>query len=37
MNTHTIVVDIHQNVLKIRGDADCADRLVSDTCALRLH
>jgi len=30
MNTHTIVVDIHQN-LKIRGDADSRDRGVSNT------
>jgi len=37
MNTHTIVTDIHQNVLKIRGDADCTDRLVSDTRVLHLH
>ena len=37
MNTHTIVTDIHQNVLKIRGDADCADRFVSDTRVLHLH
>jgi len=37
MNTHTIVTDIHQNVLKIREDADCADRLVSDTRVLHLH
>jgi len=28
MNTHTIVVDLHQNMLRTREDAD---RLVSET------
>jgi len=28
MNTHTIVADVHQNVLKIREDADGQNRVV---------
>jgi len=34
MNTHTIVSDIHQNVLKIREDAESQNRTVSD---IRVH
>jgi len=34
MNTHTIVMDIHQNMQHIRRD--CPDILVSDTRGLRL-
>jgi len=34
MNTHTIVADVHQNVLKIREDVDSQNRAVSDTRAL---
>ena len=33
MNTHTIIVDMHQNVLKISGNANCADLVVSFTRA----
>ena len=31
MNTHTIIADMHQDVLKIRGDVECADLVVSGT------
>jgi len=37
MNTHTIVVDMHQNMLKVRGDAESQNRVVSDTHALQHH
>jgi len=37
MSTHTIVVDIHQNMLKTRGDADVADQVVSETRVLHLR
>jgi hypothetical protein len=30
MNTHVIVADVHQNVLKIREDVDSQNRVVSD-------
>jgi len=30
MNTHTIVVDIRQNMLRTREDAERPDQLVSD-------
>ena len=33
MNTHTIVADVHQNVLKIREDTGSQNRVVSYTCA----
>jgi len=33
MNTHTIVTDVHQNVLKIREDVDSQNRVVSNTRA----
>jgi tetratricopeptide (TPR) repeat protein len=32
VNTHVIVADVHQNVLKIREDVDSQNRVVSDTC-----
>jgi hypothetical protein len=31
MNTHTMVVDIHQNMLRTREDADGMNLVVSDT------
>ena len=31
MNTHTIVADMRQDVLKIREDADSQNRVVRDT------
>jgi len=34
LNTHTIVSDMHQNVLKLRKDADSQSRVVSDMRAL---
>ena len=34
MNTHTIVADVHQNVLKIREDVNGQNRVVSTTCIL---
>jgi len=34
MNTHTIITDMHQNMLKTREDTD---RLVSDARVLHLH
>jgi len=37
MNTHTIVADMHQNVLKIRKDADSQNRVVSGTRVLWCH
>ena len=37
MNTHTIVADMHQNMLKTRGDADCPDRLVSNRRGLHVY
>jgi len=33
MNTHTIVVGIHQNMLKTREDTDSKNRVVSGTRA----
>ena len=36
MNTHNILIDIHQNILKTRGNAGCADRVVSGIRVLRL-
>ena len=32
MNNHTIITDIHQNVLDIRMEADSRNRMVSETC-----
>ena len=37
MNTHTMIADMHQNMLNTRGDADRPDKLVSETRSLRLH
>ena len=37
MNTHTIVADVHQNVLKLREDADSQNRVVSGTRILWRH
>jgi len=37
MNTHNIVADVHQNVLKLREDADSQNRVVSGTRALWRH
>ena len=34
MNTHTIVVDIHQKVSKTREEADSQNRAVSDAYTL---
>ena len=34
MNTHTIVADMHQNMLKTRGEAGSQDLFVSVTCTL---
>ena len=34
MNTHTIVADVHRNVLRIREDADNQNRGVSDSHAI---
>jgi len=34
MNTHTIVVEMHQNMLRTREDTDNQGRAVSDTRAL---
>jgi len=34
MNTHTIVADVHQNVLKICKDVGSQNPMVSDTCFL---
>ena len=31
MNTHTIVIDIHKDVSKLRGDTGSQNQLVSDT------
>ena len=33
MNTHTIVTDIRQDVLRIRTDTDSQNQMVSDTSA----
>jgi len=30
MNTHTMVSDLHQNMLKVREDAESQNRTVSD-------
>ena len=37
LNTHTIVADIRQDVLKLREDGDSQNRVVSDTRALWRH
>ena len=37
MNTHTIVADVHRNVLKFCEDVDSQNRVVSDTRSLRHH
>jgi len=37
MNTHTIVADMHQDVLKLREDADSQNRVVSGTRVLWRH
>jgi len=37
MNTHTIVADVHQNVLKIREDVASQNRVVSGTRVLWRH
>ena len=37
MNTHTIVADVHQNVLKIREDVDSQNQVVSDGRAFWHH
>ena len=37
MNTHTIVADMHRNVLKIREDSDNQIRGVSDLHAIQHH
>ena len=34
MNTHTIVADVHQNMLKARDDAGGQNLVVSDTSAI---
>ena len=34
MNNHTMITDIHQNMLSTRGEADSQDLLVSVTCTL---
>jgi len=36
MNTHTIVVDMHQNMLKIRENTDGQSLVVSATRALHV-
>jgi len=36
MNTHTIVVDIHQNMLRTRGDTDGQNLVVSAIRALHI-
>ena len=35
MNNHTMIADIHRNLLKPRGEADSQDLLVSVTCTVR--
>jgi len=37
MNTHTIVTDMHQNILKIREDTGGQNRAVSDASTLKHH
>ena len=34
MNTHTIVADMHQNVLKIREDVGNKNQGVSSSCTI---
>jgi hypothetical protein len=33
MNTHTIIADMHENMLKTHENAGYQDQLVSDTCS----